>query len=168
MLPRLAALVGAAAERLPGLQRFFVEPGKAIAQPTMALVTTVLEVRRTDDHVTEAVVDAAISDLPMAPFYPHRVYVRCADGRWDPVGGRGDRLLGRICMETDVLATDLALPASLRAGDTLVIGDAGAYDASMSYNFGRGVLNDASCTDDEDHGLGSLGGVGTLHPVPSR
>jgi hypothetical protein len=121
-----------------------VEPGKAIAQPTMALVTTVLEVRRTCD-VMEAVVNAAISDLPMAPFYPHRVYLRSADGRWESLGGRGDRLLGRICMETDILASDFALPASPCAGDRLVIGDAGAYDASMAYNFGRGVLNDACC-----------------------
>jgi diaminopimelate decarboxylase len=131
--------------RLPGLARFFVEPGKAIAQPTMALVTTVLEVRRNGDKVTEAVVDAAISDLPMAPFYPHRVYARAEDGQWKALAGRGDRLLGRICMETDILASDLALPDSLQAGDQLVIGDAGAYDASMSYNFGRGVLNDACC-----------------------
>jgi diaminopimelate decarboxylase len=145
LLPRLEEVVGSAVERLPELARFFVEPGKAIAQPTMALVTTVLEVRRSGDTVTEAVVDAAISDLPMAPFYPHRVYAHSADGRWQPLGGRGDRLLGRICMETDILASDLALPASLQAGDRLVIGDAGAYDASMSYNFGRGVLNDACC-----------------------
>jgi diaminopimelate decarboxylase len=145
LLPRLEELAGAAVERLPRLAHFFVEPGKAIAQPTMALVTTVLEVRRNGDDVTEAVVDAAISDLPMAPFYPHRVYVRSADGRWEALGGRGDRLLGRICMETDILASSLALPDTLRAGDQLVIGDAGGYDASMSYNFGRGVLNDACC-----------------------
>jgi diaminopimelate decarboxylase len=49
-------------------------------------------------------------------------------------------------METDILASDLALPESLREGDRLVIGDAGAYDASMAYNFGRGVLDDACCS----------------------
>jgi diaminopimelate decarboxylase len=48
-------------------------------------------------------------------------------------------------METDILASDLALPPTLRPGSRLVIGDAGAYDASMAYNFGRGVLADASC-----------------------
>jgi diaminopimelate decarboxylase len=145
LLPRLPGLAAAAAEALPGLERFFVEPGKAIAQPAMALATTVLEVRRAKDGATEAVVDAAISDLPMAPFYPHRVYAPGAEGGWEALGGRGDRLLGRICMETDVLASDLALPASIAEGDRLVIGDAGAYDASMAYNFGRGVLDDACC-----------------------
>lgn len=145
LLPRLEELVGAAAETLPGLQRFFVEPGKAVAQPTMALVTTVLEVRKNEKGGAEVVVDAAISDLPMASFYPHRVYARSAGREWEVLGGGSDRLLGRICMETDILATDLAVPESLRPGDRLVIGDAGAYDASMAYNFGRGVLEDACC-----------------------
>jgi diaminopimelate decarboxylase len=120
-----------------------VEPGKAMAQPTMALVTTVLEVRRRPDGGSEAVVDAAISDLPMAPYYPHRVYGRGAGGGWRVLVGGEDRLLGRICMETDILATDVALPDGLEPGDRLVIGDAGAYDASMAYNFGRGVVEDA-------------------------
>lgn len=145
MLPRLGDLVAAAADLLPGLERFIVEPGKAMAQPTMALVTTVLEVRRDRKGRMEAVVDAAISDLPMAPFYPHRVYARSGSGAWEALGGRGDRLVGRICMETDILATDLALPESLEPGQQLVIGDAGAYDASMAYNFGRGVLDDVCC-----------------------
>ncbi|HYH82409.1 MAG TPA: hypothetical protein VEX86_21640, partial [Longimicrobium sp.] len=145
LIPALPERIAAAAEALPSLERFMVEPGKAIAQPAMALVTTVLEVRRGKDGAVEAVVDAAISDLPMAPFYPHRVYGHSAAGAWEPLGGRGDRLLGRICMETDILASDLALPDTLAAGDRLVIGDAGAYDASMAYNFGRGVLDDACC-----------------------
>jgi diaminopimelate decarboxylase len=73
------------------------------------------------------------------------VYARGADGAWAGLGGGKARLLGRICMETDVLASDLELPDSLQPGDRLVIGDAGAYDASMAYNFGRGVLDDACC-----------------------
>ncbi|HEX8199798.1 MAG TPA: ATP-grasp domain-containing protein [Isosphaeraceae bacterium] len=145
LLPNLEALIDAAGELLPGLARFFVEPGKAMAQPTMALVTSVLELRRGREGRTEAVVDAAISDLPMAPYYPHRVFRRSESGRWEALGSRGDRLLGRICMETDILANDLALPESLRVGDRLVIADAGAYDASMAYNFGRGELDDACC-----------------------
>jgi diaminopimelate decarboxylase len=145
LLPALPDRVAAAAAALPGLERFVVEPGKAMAQPAMALAATVLEVRRGRDGAVEAVVDAAISDLPMAPFYPHRVYARPGPGGWEPLGGGGDRLLGRICMETDILASDLALPDAIAVGDRLVIGDAGAYDASMAYNFGRGVLDDACC-----------------------
>jgi diaminopimelate decarboxylase len=46
-------------------------------------------------------------------------------------------------MESDILASDVALPEGIGPGDRLVIADAGAYDASMAYNFGRGVLDDA-------------------------
>jgi diaminopimelate decarboxylase len=145
LLPRLGAMTAAARALLPELERFFLEPGKAMAQPSMALATTVLEVRRGRDGTTEAVVDAAISDLPMAPFYPHRVYRQTKHGEWEGVAGGRDRLVGRICMETDILASDLMLPEGLRPGDRLVIGDAGAYDASMAYNFGRGLLQDACC-----------------------
>ena len=145
LLPRIGAMTASALAMLPELERFFLEPGKAMAQPSMALATTVLEVRRGGDGHVEAVVDAAISDLPMAPFYPHRVYRRTRQGEWEGVGGGQDRLVGRICMETDILASDLKLPEELKAGDRLVIGDAGAYDASMAYNFGRGLLEDACC-----------------------
>jgi diaminopimelate decarboxylase len=143
LLPRLGPMMDDARRILPALERFVVEPGKAMAQPTMALVTTVLEVRRAADGGSEAVVDAAISELPMAPYYPHRLYGRDAGGAWRVLPGGGDRLLGRICMETDILASDVALPDGLAPGDRLVIGDAGAYDASMAYNFGRGVVEDA-------------------------
>ncbi|HEX2091318.1 MAG TPA: ATP-grasp domain-containing protein [Longimicrobiaceae bacterium] len=142
LLPRLPELVGAASELLPALESFMVEPGKAVAQPSMALVTTVLEVRRRK-RGGEAVVDAAISDLPMAPLYPHRVYARSPGGEWTALAGGRCRLVGRICMETDILAGEVALPEWIEPGDRLVIGDAGAYDASMAYNFGRGVLDDA-------------------------
>jgi diaminopimelate decarboxylase len=143
LLPWLPQLMETAHRMLPGLRDFVVEPGKAMAQPSMALVTTVLEVRRRDEGGSEAVVDAAISDLPMAPFYPHRLYGRGARGEWRAIAGGEDRLVGRICMETDILASDIALPDGLEPGDRLVIADAGAYDASMAYNFGRGVLEDA-------------------------
>jgi len=53
------------------------------------------------------------------------------------VGGTG-RVLGRTCMETDVLHAGLRLPADVHAGDVLVITDVGAYDTSKSYRFGRG------------------------------
>ena len=143
LLPWLPELMETAHRMLPELTDFVIEPGKAMAQPSMALVTTVLEVRHGRDGASEAVVDAAISDLPMAAFYPHRVYGRAGRGEWSALAGGRDRLIGRICMESDILASDVALPDGVAPGDRLVIADAGAYDASMAYNFGRGVLDDA-------------------------
>jgi diaminopimelate decarboxylase len=125
----------------PELAEVIVEPGKALTQPIHALVVRVLQIRGgrgSRPGGREVVVDGAISDLPEAHSYPHRVLVGDGDGGWRSVSRGGDRLLGRICMEHDVLARDLRLPPDLREGDTLVIADAGAYDRSMSYAFGGG------------------------------
>jgi diaminopimelate decarboxylase len=40
-------------------------------------------------------------------------------------------------MEDDVLSPGLELPSNIAVGDRLVLSDAGAYERSMSYAFGR-------------------------------
>ena len=47
-------------------------------------------------------------------------------------------MIGRLCMEDDVLRTGIAVPDDLRSGSRVLIADAGAYDRSMAYRFGRG------------------------------
>jgi diaminopimelate decarboxylase len=41
-------------------------------------------------------------------------------------------------MEDDILAGSLELPQDLQEGDFLIFGNAGGYERSMSYGFGRG------------------------------
>ncbi len=141
-LPRFRAAAEEASRRLPQLEEMIVEPGKAIVQPAMVLVATVVEVRRTASGRREAVVDAATCDLPLARSFPHRILARDGGNGWRALAGGEDRILGGICMEQDVLADELQLPRGLRAGDRLVFCDAGAYDASMAYDFGRGDSRD--------------------------
>jgi diaminopimelate decarboxylase len=134
LLPRLADVVTAAVEELPHLDTVLLEPGKALAQPACVVATQVLEVRQPG----EAVVDASIAELPDAGSHPHRVLHRDPhSGFWVPLAAGDARILGRLCMEGDVLAAGVAL-TSVRRGDLLVIADAGAYDRSMEYRFGRG------------------------------
>ncbi len=129
-------VVAFARESLPALTEVYVEPGRALTQSTMAVVTRVLDVRRSNGKLDEVVVDACIAELPLAAAYPHRIFL-VDHGRATPIG-RGDvRVLGRICMEDDVLSSGLNLPESLSVGDRLVVCDAGAYERSMSYAFGR-------------------------------
>ncbi len=132
-------VVAFARESLPALAEVYVEPGRALTQSTMAVVTRVLDVRRHNGKLDEVVVDACIAELPLAAAYPHRIFLvdPSGRGRATPIG-RGDvRVLGRICMEDDVLSSGLNLPESLSVGDRLVVCDAGAYERSMSYAFGR-------------------------------
>jgi diaminopimelate decarboxylase len=57
-----------------------------------------------------------------------------------PLGIGKSRILGRICMEDDILADSVDLPPTVNIGDRIIIADAGAYERSMSYEFGYGRL----------------------------
>lgn len=126
-------------EFLPNVRQIISEPGKALAQPTMAVAMQILELRNFDETVTEAVVDGSIAELPMYFFYPHRIlYQNAENGSWKSLNRGKTRLLGRLCMEHDIVASNVELPENAQVGDILVFCDAGAYDRSMSYVFGRG------------------------------
>lgn len=122
---------------LPNLREIICELGKALVQPFGVLIVRILEIRRVSNH-REIVVDGAISDIPEAWSYPHRVLARDGSGRWHIVGKGDDRILGRICMENDIISMNVDLPDSIQIGDILAICDTGGYDRSMSYVFGQG------------------------------
>lgn len=135
---KLEEAIDRAANSLPNLQQIISEPGKALAQPTMALAARLLEVVKSTDAIQEVVVDASIAELPMHFVQPHRILHRSTSGEWLPLRRGKTRLLGRLCMEHDIVASNVELPPGVRKGDVLIFCDAGAYDRSMSYEFGRG------------------------------
>jgi diaminopimelate decarboxylase len=136
---RFASAVRRAPEVLRHVKQIISEPGKAIAQPSMALAMRLLEFDDSEEEVKEAVVDGSIAELPMHFFQPHRILHRDArTGEWRPLKRGKTQLLGRLCMEHDIVARGVQLPEGARVGDVLVFCDAGAYDRSMSYVFGRG------------------------------
>ena len=123
---------------LPNLEEIISEPGKAVAQPTVALAMRLLELDDSESEIKEAVVDGSIAELPMHYVQPHRILHRNMSGDWTPLRRGKTRLLGRLCMEHDIVAANVELPPQAQKGDVLVFCDAGAYDRSMSYDFGRG------------------------------
>jgi len=136
---RFRGAVTRAREHLPHLRQIISEPGKAMAQPSMALAMRLLEIEESDEEPEEAVVDGSVAELPMYAFQPHRILGRDAGtGEWRPLRRGKTRLMGRLCMEHDVVAWNVELPEGVSAGDVLIFCDAGAYDRSMSYVFGRG------------------------------
>ncbi len=83
--------------------------------------------------------DASIAELPLYFFQPHRILRQCGEtGKLQPVGRGKTHLMGRLCMEHDIVAANVGLPEGTRAGDMLIFCDTGGYDRSMSYVFGRG------------------------------
>lgn len=126
-------------EFLPHVREIISEPGKALAQPSMAMAMQILEIRSFAGGTQEVVVDGSIAELPMHFFYPHRILCQdAANGEWKSLSRGRTQLLGRLCMEHDIVASNIALPETAQVGDVLVFCDAGAYDRSMSYVFGRG------------------------------
>ncbi|MEG3164822.1 ATP-grasp domain-containing protein [Sphingomonas sp. PB2P19] len=124
---------------LPGVRQIASEPGKAMAQPSMALAMRVLEIQSHENDMIEAVVDASIAEIPMHFWQPHRMVRQCGEtGELQPIGRGKTYLMGRLCMEHDIIASNVQLPEGTRAGDLLIFCDAGGYDRSMSYVFGRG------------------------------
>jgi diaminopimelate decarboxylase len=124
---------------LPGVRQIASEPGKAMAQPSMALAMRVLEIQEHEEGMIEAVVDASIAEIPMHFWQPHRMVRQCGQtGELQPLGRGKTHLMGRLCMEHDIIASNVQLPEGTRAGDLLIFCDAGGYDRSMSYVFGRG------------------------------
>ena len=134
-----AKAIDRAREFLPHVKQIISEPGKALAQPSMALATRILEIQDFPGIATDVVVDGSIAELPMYFFYPHRIlHQNARTGAWQTLGRGKAHLLGRLCMEHDVVASNVGLPVDAEPGDLLVFCDAGAYDRSMSYEFGRG------------------------------
>ena len=133
-IPQMDEALSVASRSLRDLRTVIIEPGKALAQPSMALITRVIDYRQSSNEV---VVDGSVAELPMAAIYPHRTFC-LSHGQWMPLGRGDGRILGRLCMESDVLSTDVSVPGSILPGDLIAFCDAGAYDESMSYEFGRG------------------------------
>jgi diaminopimelate decarboxylase len=146
-LDRLPLAVRAIRAALPAVCELIIEPGKALAQTTGATVMSVLEVRRDlDGTVHEVVVDGSVAEVPQFYNYPHPVALRVAaeqTSNWLPLGRGSARILGRLCMEKDIIATHLDIPRDVEAGDLIVVLDTGAYDRSTAYSFGLGNAADA-------------------------
>jgi diaminopimelate decarboxylase len=136
---QFAGAIARARTVLRHVRQIISEPGKALAQPSMALAMRLLELGESNEIVREAVVDGSIAELPMHFFQPHRILHRDAQtGEWRPLRRGKTVLLGRLCMEHDIVARGVELPEEARPGDLLIFCDTGGYDRSMSYVFGRG------------------------------
>jgi diaminopimelate decarboxylase len=122
-------------ERLPHVQAVFVELAQALVTSGEGVIGSILEVRRRG-NITEAVIDAGYPEVPQVHSFEHRLFHLRAGNVRRLIHGT-DRLLGRTCLEYDVISSSSSL-SGCRAGDAIAIADAGAYDASMSFGFAQG------------------------------
>ncbi|MFQ5519770.1 MAG: diaminopimelate decarboxylase [Candidatus Methylomirabilia bacterium] len=116
--------------KLQSRPRLILEPGRALVEHAVFLMTTVTGVKRLPSGVKAAVLDAGINLLPtacytaldIAPTEPH------------PLSVEEVTLFGPLCMQVDCLASGLRLPP-LHRGSPLVVKNCGAYTHSQSMQF---------------------------------
>lgn len=123
-----------------GITDFVFELGRSVVQSHGSYVSRVIEVRTVAGTV-EVVCDGAITNI--GDNYSHPKSIAFVSGTSHaPLASRHSSasgiLLGRTCMEGDILKTGFGVPEGLQAGDYVVIGDCGAYDISMAQQFGLG------------------------------
>jgi diaminopimelate decarboxylase len=123
-------------DRLDQVRTVICEPGQALATSSEAVIARIVEVRKNGKQ-RELVLDAGYPELPQINTFSHRLFlVRGAQVTPIPRNG-STRLVGRTCLEYDVIASDAQLDACA-VNDLVVIADAGAYDASMAFAFSQG------------------------------
>lgn len=110
------------------------EPGRYLVSDAMQILARVRSVKRSSGHGTWVVVDAGLNILPTAGPLEMRSYRIL---RSEDTPNARFMLGGPLCYEGDVFSFDVELPADVRAGDLMLIEDAGAYSVSRSTNFIR-------------------------------
>jgi diaminopimelate decarboxylase len=126
-------------DRLTSVREFLIEPGQELDLSLQAMIAPVLEARSTAEG-PEIVVDAGHPDFPYLQQAPHRFFLRRNDTLEQLDGGPG-RIIGRSCLEYDVIAQNVRLPTDVGTQDAIVIADIGAYDASTQYAFAMGFIS---------------------------
>jgi diaminopimelate decarboxylase len=142
-LPLIKSQIASRVSELGSSVELIFEPGKAISSNLAHFAADVVEVR---DHrnvdAIEVVVNCSIADLPMTQYYAHRIEQYRNSNFLGVLSGGKDRILGSICMETDILASGVSFPMFPEAGDELIFRGAGAYNSSMAWPFAGGSTRD--------------------------
>jgi diaminopimelate decarboxylase len=134
VFPDFARAIGkpllAASRRLRSLPLLLLEPGRAIVEHPVFLVTTVSSVKRLPGGTKAAVLDAGVHLLPTAYY----TALDIAPTRPAALSVEEVTLFGPLCMQVDCLAASVRLPP-LRRGERLVVKNCGAYADSQSMQF---------------------------------
>ncbi|WP_037953606.1 hypothetical protein [Sulfitobacter sp. NAS-14.1] len=114
------------------------EPGRYLVSDAMALLTRVVGIKRLEGK-TWLVVDGGLNILPTASFGERRgLRFFNHEGEFPPSDYTEKCSIGGpLCYEGDVIMPSAMMPATIAAGDLVMISDAGAYTVSRSTNFNQ-------------------------------
>jgi len=128
-----------AGARLSHVREYLIEPGQELDLSLEALIAPVLEVRSAGEG-PEIVIDAGHPDFPYLREAPHRFYLK-RGSRIEKLTGGSGRIVGRSCLEEDIVSQNVSLPTDIGTGDAIIVADVGAYDASTQYAFAQGFIS---------------------------
>lgn len=115
------------ADRMP---RLILEPGRALVDEAVHMLTSVVSSKRLSDGRRALVLDAGVNVLPTTYWYRHEfLAVRESEGVTEEVN-----LYGPMCMNIDCLQISAQLPP-MRAGELIMVKNIGAYNFSQSMQF---------------------------------
>jgi diaminopimelate decarboxylase len=110
--------------------RLILEPGRALVDEAVSLVTTVVATKRFADGKKAIIIDAGVNILPTAYWFKHEI------ASTQDVGSTLENvnIYGPLCMQIDVVRTEVRLPP-FQKGHILVIKNVGAYNITQSMQF---------------------------------
>jgi diaminopimelate decarboxylase len=109
-----------------------IEPGRALIDEGMHLITTVVSRKTLPDNSKGIVIDAGINLLPTSYWYRfniHATQIPSDKGMTEIVN-----IYGPLCMQMDQIQVSAYLPP-VKAADILIIRNVGAYNFSQSMQF---------------------------------
>lgn len=110
--------------------RLLLEPGRALVDEAVSLITTVVSTKRFADGTKAVIVDAGVNLLPTAYWFKHDI------ASTQDMGSNLEvvNVYGPLCMQIDIIRTEVRLPP-FQKGNILVIKNVGAYNISQSLQF---------------------------------
>lgn len=117
------------------LPLLIMEPGRALVDEAVQMLTSVVSVRYMTSGQKGVVVDAGVNLLSNVAWYRYEIRAATLAGSISAGSILEEvNIYGPLCMNIDVLQQKVALPP-LRAGDILIIKNVGAYNFTQSTQF---------------------------------
>ncbi len=116
-----------------------LEPGRALVDATMQLITTVVATKSGKKGKRTVVLDAGVNLLPTAYWYDHDIdpVDAISSGATSSTDSSAENLMdlcGPLCMQIDKIREDVMLP-NVQPGTRLTVANVGAYCLTQSMQF---------------------------------
>lgn len=110
--------------------RLILEPGRALVDEAVSLISTVVSTKRFADGTKGVIIDAGVNLLPTSYWFKHEIAsIQDMGSTLETVN-----VYGPLCMQIDVIRTEVRLPP-FQKGNIVVIKNVGAYNITQSLQF---------------------------------